>query len=365
MSTDIVLFLIALGLFALYRRFFRLLPQEQWQVLAVIPRMAKANSANGINLTWYGLITGTAGAVACALFIVLSQSIDIDPALVVTVLTCLLAVCLPAAKLIATYVEKNPHGFTVGGASFTGFLITPPLLWLINQSRITDHPAPVIALLAAASISYALGEGIGRLACLSFGCCYGKPMKHAPPWMQSLLGFWQHRYHGKLKKITFAGNMEGVTVIPVQAMGSIVLTVLALLSCSLFFHGDFTSALLLSLIGSQVWRIYSETLRADYRGGLTQFSAYQGMAAISCVYVVAVALVLPPETDTHASALTGLAALWHPGTILLLQTIGVGMFLFAGTSTITQSTVTLSLAPNWKAQTDCNPQEVSHTSDAR
>ena len=31
-------------------------------------------------------------------------------------------------------------------------------------------------VLAALAIGYILGEGLGRLACLSFGCCYGKPL---------------------------------------------------------------------------------------------------------------------------------------------------------------------------------------------
>ncbi|MFH1477455.1 MAG: hypothetical protein ABIH24_08210 [Verrucomicrobiota bacterium] len=35
--------------------------------------------------------------------------------------------------------------------------------------------AAMLYLLGAVAPAYALGKGIGRLACISFGYCYGRP----------------------------------------------------------------------------------------------------------------------------------------------------------------------------------------------
>jgi hypothetical protein len=32
---------------------------------------------------------------------------------------------------------------------------------------------PIVPALAAVMIAYTFGEALGRLACISFGCCYG------------------------------------------------------------------------------------------------------------------------------------------------------------------------------------------------
>jgi len=355
MSTDIALTVIAAALLALYQWLFRILPRERWQVLAVIPVRRQGGHWHGSNLTYYGLITGIAGSTGAALFLFLSAATGVDPITAVGILLGLLALCLPAAKLIARLVEKNPHGFTVGGASFVGVMVAPPLLALINNSLLPDS-IPVIALLAAIAIAYTLGEGIGRLACLSFGCCYGKPVQQTAPWIQRQCQHWPHRYQGKLKKIAFAGNMEGVAVIPVQALSCVVLTLLALAATSLFLHGWHGGALLLSLVGSQLWRLWSETLRADYRGGSAEVSTYQVMAMISCVYISAVVLLMPDTTATATDVGLGLAALWQPGTLLLLQGIGAGMFLYTGTSTITRARLQMQLADDWQGA-HCSTEE--------
>ncbi len=345
MAIETVMLLIAAALMILYQWLFRLLPRERWQILAVIPLRRHGEHWQGLNLTYYGLITGIAGATASALFLFLCASLGVSALLATGVLLCLLAACLPAAKLIAHRVEKNPHGFTVAGASFTGILLAPPLLWLLNQSPLIhpESPLPVVGLLAAAATAYALGEGIGRLACLSFGCCYGKTASLAPPWLQPICARWPHRYQGKLKKITFAGNMENVGVIPVQALSCVALTLLALLSTALFLRSHLNAALLTSLAGSQLWRLWSETLRADNRGGHQQVSVYQLMALFSCLYICTLIFVLPDQRATAPDVRAGFEALWQAPMLLALQAVGIGMFLFTGTSTITQARVQLLL----------------------
>ena len=44
-----------------------------------------------------------------------------------------------------------------------------------------DGSLPVLPTLAALAVGYAFGEGIGRLACISYGCCYGKPLRTCGP----------------------------------------------------------------------------------------------------------------------------------------------------------------------------------------
>ena len=58
--------------------------------------------------------------------------------------------------------------FTVGGASFVGIILAPLIVWMFNVTL--DKSIPIVPFLAAVSIAYALGEGVGRLACISFGC---------------------------------------------------------------------------------------------------------------------------------------------------------------------------------------------------
>jgi prolipoprotein diacylglyceryltransferase len=269
-----------------------------------------------------------------------------------------LAICLPAAKIIATVVEKNRHGFTVGGASFVGIIIAPLFLWLADlaSQRWWDTALPILPMLAAMSIAYVLGEGIGRLACISFGCCYGKALHRSPRWAQRLFCTLNHVFIGKTKKIAFAGEMEAVKVIPIQAVTCVIYTALALLCSALFFHRQFALAFALSLVGSQLWRVYSETLRADYRGGSTLFSVYQLMALLAALYGIAISLVLPAHAGLAPDLAAGLGALWSPGVILSLQVITVAMFFFSGTSTITTGELRFGLAADWRSQAGCEEE---------
>ena len=300
MAADLFLLVCAL-LFGLgFRQLFRHLPEERWQFVASLPLKKNGDGSwQGLNLTFYGLFTGLAGGFGVATFILLTAAVGVS--LMTTVLLTLgvLAICLPAAKIIATVVEKNRHGFTVGGASFVGIIIAPIFLWLADKAsqHWWDTPLPTLPMLAAMSIAYVMGEGIGRLACISFGCCYGKALKDAPTWARRMFATLNHVFIGKTKKIAFAGEMEAVKVIPIQAVTCVLYTALALLCSALFFHQLFALAFALSLVGSQLWRVYSETLRADYRGGSKLFSVYQLMALLAALYGVAISIALPAHSD--------------------------------------------------------------------
>lgn len=369
-TLDLSLIITAAILLAIYQWLFRVLPRERWQFLASIPISKTINNQwRGINLTLYGLFTALAGVISCAIFIALTASVHVATGIALLLILSVLAICLPAAKLIARYVEKNPHGFTVGGASFTGIILAPLLSLAANSlsQKIYGAPLPITAILAAISIAYVAGEGIGRLGCLSFGCCYGKPMSQAPRWIRHACAHAPHRYKGTTKKICFAGKMENVAVIPVQPATCIIFTALALVSTSLFFHNHFNEALLLSLIGSQSWRLGSETLRADYRGEKLgghaeeghngkRISVYQLMTILASIYIVgALHWLIPAEQNIAAAAQQGLSTLWQVDVILSLQAIGLIMFFYSGTSTITQARIQFTMAESWQ-------QEIEQTS---
>src|SRR5262249_5174021 len=158
-------------------------------------------------------------------------------------------------------VEGKQHTLTVAGAVFVGLVMAPLVLTLMSPT----WNVPVVAGMASMTVAYVFGEGLGRLACISFGCCYGKPLYE----IDGAAYDWFERFHfafyGATKKISYASNLEGVAVVPIQALTAVLYVILGLAGTLLFLTSHFNAAFLLALAGSQIWRLYSETLRADYR----------------------------------------------------------------------------------------------------
>jgi hypothetical protein len=90
-----------------------------------------------------------------------------------------------------------------------------------------------------------------------------------------------------------------------------------------------------------LWRVLSETLRADWRGA-GWLSAYQWLALASLPYALAVVAWLPAAAPLPAPDLVrGLDALWHPGMVLFLIALWVVVFVFYGRSEVTGSRLSL------------------------
>src|SRR5262244_4398644 len=172
------LFMLAIVAFfaVLFYWGFRKLPAEGWQIMAAVPfKRDDDGSWRGVNLTYYGLFNATACAFSCATILVLMGAINVPLIATLSVSSALLLVCVPAAKIMARVVEGKRFTFTVGGASFVGILLLP---WIIQAFNSLAGPflgvnVPVVQMLAGTAIAYAFGEAFGRLACISFGCCYG------------------------------------------------------------------------------------------------------------------------------------------------------------------------------------------------
>jgi hypothetical protein len=321
---------------------FRYLPDEKWQILAVTPRQKMGSDTwYGLNLTFYGLFNALAYSFGAGMLILLLASAEMPVAAWLPLIVGILGICVPASKIIARIVEKKPSTFTVAGASFVGMLITPVLVCMINQT-IGHHmgfSVSLVPVMAALGIAYAFGEGIGRLACISFGCCYGRPISQFPPRIQRLVSRFCFVFSGKTKKIAYAHGLDGQKVLPVQAVTSIIFCTGGLLGVGLFLYGYETAAFL-SVVGiTQVWRLISEVFRADYRGG-GKVSAYQRLAAVSVVLAMAIAFFAPETRSVEVHIADGLRALWNPLVILFLQSAAVGIFLYTGRSRVTGANLT-------------------------
>jgi hypothetical protein len=298
------------------------LPEEKWQIIASVPRNKhSAATWNGINFTFYGLFTAFAYTFATAILVILLESVNIPLSGLSILIVCILGICVPSSRLIARIVEKKLSTFTVSG--------------LFLGSRMGFH-LPVIVVMAGLATAYAFGEGIGRLACISFGCCYGKRLSECSPWIQRLMNNLCFVFSGKTKKIAYAHGLDGQKVIPVQALTSLIFCTSGLISVYLFLEGYYRTAFLQAVAVTQIWRFVSELLRADYRGE-GKISVYQILSGISVALSVIFCGVFPVDVILTGDIWAGIAAMWDPFVIILLQIIFVSIFIYTGKSQVTAS----------------------------
>jgi hypothetical protein len=335
------LFVLGLGVvFVAYLAWgFRRLPGEKWQVLAMLPTRRDASGQwHGLNLTYYGLLSSTAQLVSVILIFLLFGAVGVSRIQTALMVMAVMGVCVPASKFVALLVEKKAAVLTVGGAAFVGILLAPWVVYAGNT--LFGAHVPVAPVLAAMSVAYAFGEGLGRLACISFGCCYGKPLAQSHAFVQWLFRRWHFVFYGSTKKIAYASNLAGEKVVPIQAVTALLYTGAGLAGMLLYLHSAYSAALLLTLGVTQLWRAFSETLRADWRGE-GRVSAYQILALVSLIYSAMVLWLLPNVTLPTASLMAGLEVLWHPGMVLFLLGLWVATFLYYGRSLVIGSRLSL------------------------
>ncbi len=330
---------VAVGLLALLSWGVRTLPGERWQMLAAVPMTKAADGSwRGVNLTFYGFFSATGTAFGFAIMLLLLASVGIPASLAVLLALLMLMVCVPASRVIAGLVERKRNTFTVAGAAFVASLVFPLLVLALQPlaAKLLHHEVAVLPILATAAISYALGESIGRLACLSFGCCYGMPLRDAKPRLARL--FQQHNLviHGSTKKAAYASGLAGEPLIPVQAITSAVSAAAGLAGLTLFLFLHFRLAAFIPVIATWGWRACS-WLRVDYRGG-SRISAYQCMAILSVLYL-SIFLVLLPSSAVRADLSAAFAQFFSAAIILPLQVFWIGLFFYYGRSRVTASTL--------------------------
>ena len=321
------------------------LPREQWQFMASLPRQRQPEGPwEGINLTWYGFFSANAYLIAVALFLLLTKALALSSVAMALFTLILLSVCVPASKIVARLVEKKAYTLTVGGAVFVGLVCAPWIMTLFNilSGRFAGEELPIFPVLAALAVAYAFGEGLGRLACMSFGCCYGKPIEECPRCLAWLFNKITVRFFGSTKKIAYASDLEGKPVLPVQTITASLYICMGLIGCALFLYGYYFMALITTMTTTQLWRVMSEFLRADYRGQ-GRLSPYQWMGLMAIPYVWVLPIFIPKTPIMIPNLEYGLIALWDPGVVLSLQCLWLFILFFTGRSAVTGATLTFHI----------------------
>ncbi|MCX7981750.1 MAG: prolipoprotein diacylglyceryl transferase [Syntrophales bacterium] len=333
MTETIFLIVLSLLLFVMFRWAFRTLPTEKWQIMATVPTHKENNGLwSGLNLTWYGFFIANACVIALAIYLILTSSVDVPITASITLALFILVITTPMTRIIAHLVEGKHFTSTIGGASFVGIVLAPMIVLITNQ--LTDRPFPFFPVMAAVMIAYALGEGAGRIACISFGCCYGKPLANFSPSVQRLFSRWAFTFLGKSKKIAYESGFDGQKVMPVQAFSAVIASTAGLVGLVFFFTSQFSIAYFLPAVTTQLWRFFSEFLRADFRG-FSKITIYQKMSLAAVLYITILTFLIPPSPPLNVNLGIGLLNLWNPIIILALQTLWVIFFLYTGRSKVT------------------------------
>ena len=338
-----IIFITALAVLftAVYSIAFRILPDEKWQVFASIPLQKSGDGTwSGVNITYYGLLTSTGYTIACSVFILMMTAGGINLKLLAIITVCILIVFIPSSKIMAFIVERKKHTITIGGAVFVMIIASPWIIAGVNglSGFIGTDRAVESVFLASLITSYSFGEGFGRLACISFGCCYGKPVSALPFFLQKLFNPFSFVYTGKTKKISYHDHMDGVKTVPIQAITALLYTTSGLAGLYLFLKGHYYASFFLSLTVTQLWRFFSEFLRADFRGdGI--ISAYQVMSLITIPYYIIYILLTGMPQIPAPELLSGFKFFWNPGVILILIIMWIGGVLYTGISSVTGATI--------------------------
>ncbi len=309
------------------------------QIIASVPiRQTVPGLWAGLNLTYYGLILATAQCVAVTLFCILMGSFGYPLWMIGLPAGLMLVICVPASKIIARLVEKKKDTFTVGGASFVGFVVSPFIVSGINASGFVS--IPVLPFLAALAVSYAIGEGIGRLGCISFGCCYGKPLGMCHPTVAWLFRRFHFTFSGQLKKAAYEGGLDDVPLVPVQAITSAIYCIAGLLSTYLFLNGHYRLSFLTAVLITQLWRFASEFLRSDHRGG-GRLSIYQLMSVAMIAYSLFIVSFFHSATVLPQPVVLGLKNVATLPFFITIEMLWAMMFFFVGKSRVTGSDILL------------------------
>ena len=340
-----IIFTVSLGVFfsAVYTAAFRVLPAEQWQVVASIPlHKNSSNTWHGVNVTFYGLLTSSGYTIAFMIFILMMTAGGVQLKSLLLLSTCILVMFIPSAKIMAFIIEKKKHTITIGGGVFIMFISAPWIITGVNaiSGFIETGRTGEGVFLSSLITAYAFGEGFGRLACISFGCCYGRSLDSLPVFFQKIFSNFNFIYTGNTKKISYHDHMDGVKTVPVQAITAVLYTASGLTGLYLFLLGNYYHSFFLSLTVTQLWRFVSEFLRADFRGG-GAISAYQVMSLFTIPYYITYFMITGMVYSPPPALVSGLKFIWSPEVIIITLIMWIGGVLYTGISSVTAAEIAI------------------------
>lgn len=322
------------------------LPRERWQFFASIPvSKDTGDSWQAVNITWYGLILSTATLFAVTVYLIMLGAVGVPIEASLSLMALLLLICVPAASLMARLVERKPATLTIGGAAFIGGIVAPFLILLLNRfaAALFGAELPMAETLAACAVAFLFGEGLGRLACLSYGCCYGKPVFEYRGILRKIFDWSAVVYEGENKKIAYAAGLDGQKIVPIQLITMLVSSCAGVVTLLLYAEGKPLLAYLAATAFAGFWRIFSEFFRNDYRGS-GKVSVYQIISGFSVVYALGICVFLQSDTALlSVDLLRGTLSLWSPGILLVLFATWLGLVAFTGISSTTYSRVSFHL----------------------
>ena len=338
--------LVVIGLFVASVCYYGIkkFPKGDHQFLASVPfRRNEDGTFQGFNITTYGLMNGIAYTFGTGVFLLLSSASNIPLPTIIPSVSVILLISIPASKIVAKFVEKKDNTFTISGGSFVGGVLSPIIFYIflyLYHKDISIALSETLVLLGAVSTAYLFGEGLGRLGCLSFGCCYGRRVDTLKGGLKILFSKFYTKFYGDTKKVAYEGGIEGEKTVPVQTTAVIFFNSTALFSTILFLNRFFISSFLLSVISAQLFRFLSEFLRSDFRGD-RKVTVYQIFSIIIICYSIVVACLLNSGGITPQINLEqGLSTFYNFWTLILLQTIFWITFMYTGISKVTYSRIT-------------------------
>lgn len=344
------IFIAFYTLFLVFLTYFgiKYFPNENYQVLFVVPvKKYKNKKWYGINITYYGLISAVSYTFATFTFLVLAKSYHISSQIIIISVVLILICCMPASKFMARIIEKKKNTFTISGAAFIGSIFSPFFFFVTSYFFLSDFDTAIqtsFILLSALSVSYILGEGVGRLACISFGCCYGKKLDEYQGIFKNFFYNFNTTFKGETKKASYEGGCENQKTIPVQGLSSIIYNVTGLIGTILFLLGNIKTSFILSVAVANLWRFFSEYLRDDHRGDIKKYSFYQYFSLISILYSLLIALLFTPDQGSiFFDIRKGLSELRSYWTLAFFLSIFVISFAYTGLSKVTYSKIEINV----------------------
>lgn len=264
--------------------------KDEFQFFCAIPyKKIEENTYDGINITFYGIISALSCSASVFLFLILIKFLNFPIKLAYFILITIFLTGLFASKALAYLIEKRKNTLTIGGATFVTGIISVPLIYFFIKSFNVNETYffPVLSSLAT---SYTFGEGLGRLACISFGCCYGKPAERYP----YLPNFLKIKFLSHTRKAVYDSNYKNLELINIQGIVVCLFTLLSLVSFILIMLEKYEIAFITSFTIPATIRFFSEFFRDDNRGFSHKISLYQFFSILLVIYSILVLYLFNP-----------------------------------------------------------------------